>query len=175
MSSSPTSYRANELDDLGQARADADTAAIGDKDYALRNAIETHVRRPKPAKGHEATIFAWNSLQYTTEDRNLQEEAKGDLHGGQLHRANRAAREQGEQGRAPEGFERGGRMFRGGKTREGRDRGKGASGRRVEEDLYENFAAGRKPDFDALPVGKAVPEEVRAEDVWGEEILEEGP
>jgi hypothetical protein len=40
----------------------------------------------------EQEIFQWNTFQYETSDRNSREELKGDLHGGQLHRQNRAAR-----------------------------------------------------------------------------------
>jgi hypothetical protein len=85
------------------------------------------VAKGRAPRGLENAVFAWNSMAYTMDDdeRNVKEEAKGDLHGGQLHRANRAARGEtpafGGQGggRGGYGGERGGGM--GGRGRGGEE------------------------------------------------------
>ncbi|KAF2472860.1 uncharacterized protein BDR25DRAFT_283415 [Lindgomyces ingoldianus] len=79
------------LADLGQIRYDQDVAAIGDRDHAFFTQAPVHVASGRAPEGLEAQVFAWNLMQHTTEDRDDREELKGDLHGGQLHRANRAA------------------------------------------------------------------------------------
>ncbi|KAF1976538.1 hypothetical protein BU23DRAFT_528213 [Bimuria novae-zelandiae CBS 107.79] len=82
----------NEFADLGRARYDQDTAAVGDRDDALYANGPVLVRQGRAPAGMEQQIFAWSTFQFETDERNEREELKGDLHGGQLHRQNRAAR-----------------------------------------------------------------------------------
>lgn len=81
-----------ELADLGRERFDKDTAAIGDRDHALLLNAPVTVRQGRVSEGLEQHMFAWNAFGYVTDERDEREELKGDLHGGQLHRQNRAAR-----------------------------------------------------------------------------------
>ncbi|KAF1832056.1 hypothetical protein BDW02DRAFT_605126 [Decorospora gaudefroyi] len=82
-----------ELADLGRARFDQDTAAIGDRDLALYAAQPVVAPTGRAPKGLEDQVFAWNTFKFTTAEVDSREELKGNLHGGQLHRANRAVRE----------------------------------------------------------------------------------
>lgn len=154
-----------ELADLGAARFDHDTAAIGDKDYSLR---KTHTPIAVPAgrapKGLESQVFAWNTFQYTTTERNEKEEKKGDLHEGQLHRANRAAA-----GVPPPsmGWEGRPMTYGGG--------GAGAGGRGVNAGAkrgvtVDALCAGRKPEGNAPPVAKGFAEELEKGMFWEEKI-----
>ncbi|KAH8723707.1 hypothetical protein GQ44DRAFT_740926 [Phaeosphaeriaceae sp. PMI808] len=86
-----------ELADLGRARFDHDTAQITDRDSSLHSSDPVTVRPGRAPKGLENQVFAWNTFKYTTDEADDREELKGDLHEGQLHRQNRAAR--GEDGR----------------------------------------------------------------------------
>jgi hypothetical protein len=152
-----TSYNsATELADLGRDRYDHDTAAVGDRDHALFAGGPVNVRQGRASAGMGAQVFAWNTFQYETEDRNEREELKGDLHGGQLHRQNRAARGELQpppMERAPAG-----------------GRGRGARGRAARErqtDLGpDGLQAGMKPDYDAPPLAKGIPEELSADMFW---------
>ncbi|KAF2870463.1 hypothetical protein BDV95DRAFT_573880, partial [Massariosphaeria phaeospora] len=89
-------------------------------------------------------------------DINEREELKGDLHGGQLHRQNRAARmgpelePQPYAGRGGGGYGRGG----GGGGRGGRG---GRGGGPVAAD---SLCAGRKPPGDVPPLAKGYAEEL---------------
>ncbi|KAL5115129.1 hypothetical protein ACEQ8H_006965 [Pleosporales sp. CAS-2024a] len=85
--------QSTEMADLGQARFDHETAEVTDRDAALWVEQPVHVRQGRAPKGLEDKAFAWQTFKYTTEDRNEKEELKGELHEGQLHRQNRAARE----------------------------------------------------------------------------------
>lgn|SRR4051812_23572617 len=90
----PTYYDTQTyLHDLGRERFDQDVAAITDRDISLYSHAPTAVAKGRAPKGLEQQVFAWNTMQYTTEDKDEKEEKKGDLHGGQLYRQNRAARE----------------------------------------------------------------------------------
>jgi hypothetical protein len=81
-----------ELADLGRLRFDHDTAQATDRDAALFSHQPVTVRQGRAPKGLEGQVFAWNTFKFTTEERDEKEELKGDLHEGQLHRQNRAAR-----------------------------------------------------------------------------------
>ena len=81
-----------ELADLGRERFDQDTAEATDRDYALNSSQPVIARAGRAPRGLETQVFAWNTFKYTTEERDDREELKGDLHEGQLHRQNRAAR-----------------------------------------------------------------------------------
>ncbi|KAF2732915.1 hypothetical protein EJ04DRAFT_411037, partial [Polyplosphaeria fusca] len=123
----PTMPPTDELADLGRERYDRDTAAIGDRDFALHNphgVAAARIRQGRAPAGFEQQVFAWKTLAYTTEDRDEKEEAKGDLHGGQLHRRNRAvAMEQAG------GWEnRGGAVAAGGGSLRGMRGGRGGRG-----------------------------------------------
>ncbi|KAE8845711.1 hypothetical protein HRS9139_00278 [Pyrenophora teres f. teres] len=138
-----------ELADLGRARFDQDVAAIGDRDVALM----THG-------------------PYTTDEVNAREELKGDLHGGQLHRENRAARDgQGGMGYMGQMMGRGGGGSVWGGGRGGRGRG-GRGGVR-EEVQDEGLCAGRKPDVEAPPMAKGMAEEMDKSMFWDCPIIPE--
>lgn len=162
-----------ELFDLGIARFDQDTAAVGDRDFALHANQPVIARAGRAPRGLESQVHAWNTFQYTTDEVNGREELKGDLHGGQLHRENRAAAN--PQGMAPKGgggrgsrggFERGGR----GSARGGRAGGTGRGGGR-DDGQMEGLCAGRKPDFDAPPMAKGMAEEMDKSMFWDEPIV----
>lgn len=157
-----------ELADLGTARFDHDTAAVGDKDYALIS--YTHapvtVQAGRAPKGLESQVFAWNTFQYTTTERDEKEEKKGDLHEGQLHRANRAAAGipppvMAYDNRPASYGSGGGRGGRGG-------RGGGAAGRT--DGQLDALCAGRKPEGNAPPLAKGFAEELDKSMFWNEPI-----
>lgn len=169
-----------EIADLGAARFDHDVAAVGDRDYALnRPGQPVAVQAGRAPKGLESQVFAWNTFQYTTEDRNEKEEKKGDLHEGQLHRANRAAAGGGQMmgfentpptygnaGGGKGGF--GGRGgFGGGKggMRGGAGGPGGPGGGQMDA-----LCAGRKPDVHAPPLAKGFAEELDKSLFWDEPI-----
>ncbi|KAJ8117210.1 hypothetical protein OPT61_g1541 [Boeremia exigua] len=164
-----------ELADLGAARFDHDTAAVGDKDYALTG--HSHqpvtVQAGRAPKGLEGQVFAWNTFQYTTTERNEKEEKKGDLHEGQLHRANRAAQggpspSMGYENR-PASYGSGNGGTRGGRGGRGSKRGGaivvGASGQQPDA-----LCAGRKPAGNAPPLAKGFAEELDKSLFWDEPI-----
>ncbi|KAG9195192.1 hypothetical protein G6011_00312 [Alternaria panax] len=161
-----------ELADLGITRFDQDTAAIGDRDYALHADQPVIARAGRAPRGLESQVHAWNTFQYTTDEVNGREELKGDLHGGQLHRENRAAANpqammapmDGRGGRGA--FERGGR----GGSRVVRAGGGGRGGGRYDRQM-EGLCAGRKPDFDAPPMAKGMAEEMNRSMFWDGPIV----
>ncbi|KAJ4405197.1 hypothetical protein N0V91_005355 [Didymella pomorum] len=162
-----------ELADLGAARFDHDTAAVGDKDYALNsyNQAPVTVQAGRAPKGLENQVFAWNTFQYTTAERDEKEERKGDLHEGQLHRANRAALGvpppvMTHENR-PASYSSGGRGGRGGRGRRG-GRGGGAAGRNDAQ--LDALCAGRKPEGNAPPLAKGFSEELDRSMFWDEPI-----
>ena len=148
-----------ELADLGRERFDYDTAAIGDRDFALHCHQPVIVRSGCAPKGFESQVFAWNTFQYTTEERNDLEELKGDLHEGQLHRQNRAVRE----GSQPEPTMRGGARWSKGGRRGG--------GERADNGVPEALCAGRKPVGQAPPLAKGFAEELDKSMFWDEPIV----
>lgn len=156
--------------DLGRERFDQDVAAVGDRDTALH----TYHRQPvtiakgRAPKGMEAQVFAWNAMQYTTEDKDEKEEAKGDLHGGQLHRQNRAAREPPPAtfGAPPGLRDRSGRGGRGGR---GGGRGRGGGAFQVEEEGF--LRAAIKPDHPAPSLCKGFADELSADLFWDKPIV----
>jgi hypothetical protein len=175
-----------EIADLGAARFDHDVAAVGDRDYALnRPGQHVAVQAGRAPKGLESQVFAWNTFVYTTEERNEKEEKKGDLHEGQLHRANRAAAAAAGGGQVM-GFEnrpatygdggmRGG--FGGGKG--GFGGGRGGSGGRggmrggaggPDDGKMDALCAGRKPAVHAPPMAKGFAEELDKSLFWDEPI-----
>lgn len=161
-----------ELADLGTARFDHDTAAIGDKDYALTTHSHTPitVQAGRAPKGLESQVFAWNTFQYTTDERNEKEEKKGDLHEGQLHRVNRAAIGIQSGAMLDEGrlmSSRGGGAGRGrGAARGGRGGAPvGGGGGRLDP-----LCAGRKPEGNAPPLAKGFAEELDKSLFWDEPI-----
>ncbi|KAH6867956.1 hypothetical protein BKA58DRAFT_402377 [Alternaria rosae] len=175
----PTFYHNSaELFDLGITRFDQDTAAIGDRDFALHAQGPVLARAGRAPRGLESQVHAWNTFQYTTEEVNEREELKGDLHGGQLHRENRAAAggqgAGGMGGGGGRGFgggyggrcgERGGR----GAARGGRGGGVGRSGR--DDGMLEGLCAGRKPDYDCPPMAKGMAEEMDRSMFWDGPIV----
>jgi hypothetical protein len=147
-----------EIMDLGRERFDKDVAAANDRDTSLYYAPGTvNVHEGRAPKGMESKVWAWKTLQFTDEDKNRKEEMKGDLHGGQLHRQNRAARAPEESQRF--GGDGRGRPARGGKKPIVQDR----------ED--EGLVAGRKPDHDAPPLAKGFAEELDKSFFWDEPIV----
>lgn len=165
-----------ELFDLGRDRFDHDTALPVDRDYALNTARPVVVRSGRAPKGLENKVYEWSTFQFTTEERDEREELKGDLHEGQLHRQNRAAREGGDgggngmmggggDGRRGGGVEGGmGRGGRGG-GRGGRGGGEGGSGR------VDSLRAGMKPEIDAPPMAKGFAEELDKSMFWDGPII----
>jgi len=166
-----------ELFDLGITRFDQDTAAVGDRDFALHAQGPVLARAGRAPRGLESQVHAWNTFQYTTEEVNEREELKGDLHGGQLHRENRAAAGQGAGGMngggrggcgggyAGRGGDRGGR----GAARGGRGGGAGRGGR--DDGMMEGLCAGRKPDYDCPPMAKGMAEEMDKSMFWDGPIV----
>ena len=152
--------QSTELADLGRERFDKDTAAMGDRDVALFTQYPVAVRSGRIPKGLENQAFAWNTFQYVDEQRDSREELKGDLHGGQLHRQNRAARV----GPLPEPVVSG----RGKKGRAGAGLGGGNGGGNVEAEV---LCAGRKPEGKAPPLAKGFAEEMDKSMFWDEPIL----
>jgi hypothetical protein len=165
-----------EIADLGAARFDHDVAAVGDRDYALnRPGQHVAVQAGRAPRGLESQVFAWNTFQYMDGERNEKEEKKGDLHEGQLHRANRAAAAGGGQ---VMGFEnrpatygdggmRGGFGGRGGFDGRGGMRG-GAGG--PGDGKMDALCAGRKPAVHAPPLAKGFAEELDKSLFWDEPI-----
>jgi hypothetical protein len=165
-----------ELFDLGATRFDQDTAAVGDRDFALHTYQPVIARAGRAPRGLESQVHAWNTFQYTTDEVNEREELKGDLHGGQLHRENRAAAHpQGAGGMGRGGGFGGGYGGRGGErggrgaARGGRAGGAGRGGR--DDGQSEGLCAGRKPDYDAPPLAKGMAEEMDKSMFWDEPIV----
>ena len=177
MTSPTKSYFASsiEIADLGGARYDQETAAIGDRDYSLvRPGQQVAVQAGRAPKGLESQVFAWNTFQYTTEERNEKEELKGDLHEGQLHRANRAAAGGGQIGgfeNRPRVFGNTGGMGRGafGSGRGGRGGMRGGAGGPGGEQM-DALCAARKPAVHAPPMAKGFAEELDKSLFWDEPI-----
>ena len=158
-----------EVADLGRTRFDKDVAAIGDRDIALTSRRPVIAPTGCPPRGMESAVHAWTTFQYTTDEVDAREELKGDLHGGQLHRENRAAaqmtRGEGSMwgGDDAGGGGGGGRAARGG--RGGRNAGR-------EEVQHEGLCAGRKPDFPGPPMAKGMSQEMDKSMFWDTPILE---
>jgi hypothetical protein len=158
-----------ELADLGQARFDHDTAEVTNRDHALFSHQPVAVRQGRAPKGLESQVFAWNTFKYTTEERDDREELKGELHEGQLHRQNRAARE-------PEGFAaHGGGFGRGGIGRGGGGTPRGSRGGRLMRDdrndgMTDALCAGRKQG-ETPPLAKGFPEELSKDMFWDGPIV----
>lgn len=150
-----TPYISTEAADLGQERYDHDTAAIGDRDDALYTAGPVLVSQGRAPAGMEQQTFAWSTFQYETNERDGREELKGDLHGGQLHRQNRAAR--GEPTGPPPPRESRGRVGRGGAT--SGQQGGGNTG-------LTPLVCGRKGDDGTPKLAKGRPEELGEELFW---------
>lgn len=152
------------IHDLGRERFDHDVAAIGDRDTAFFASGPVNVAKGRAPMGMERQVFAWNTMHYTTEDKDDKEELKGDLHGGQLHRQNRAAR-------APPpkldmiggggGGGGGGMRRRGGANKAGG----------IDGGLEESLRAAMKPEHDAPPLAKGFAEELSADMFWSEPIV----
>jgi phytoene dehydrogenase-like protein len=158
-----------ELADLGQARFDHDTAEATDRDAALFSHQPIAVRQGRAPKGLENKVFAWNTFKYTTDERDDREELKGELHEGQLHRQNRAARE-------PEGFAvQGGRFgggARGGSEMKGGGGGRGAGNGGLEryDSRADALCAGRMQG-NTPPLAKGYAEELSKDMFWDEPIV----
>lgn len=143
-----------ELLDLGRTRFDTETAAPSDRDTALaRPGLHTALlpRVGHAPRGLEAQVHAWNTFQYTTDEMDVKEELKGDLHGGQLHRANRAAR-----GEDPVIREKG---------------GKGKAGKAGKGGDENDLCAGRKPEVGGAPMAKGMAEEMEKSMFWEKRII----
>ena len=161
-----------EVADLGRTRFDKDVAAIGDRDIALTSRRPVIAPTGRPPRGMESAVHAWTTFQYTTDEVDAREELKGDLHGGQLHRENRAAAQMtrgegsmwgGDDAGGGGGGGGGGRAARGG--RGGRNAGR-------EEVQHEGLCAGRKPDFPGPPMAKGMSQEMDKSMFWDTPILE---
>src|SRR5438132_589445 len=64
------------IHDLGRERFDQSTAEVGDRDAALFASQPVSVRKGRAPRGLEAQVFAWNTMKYTTEDRDNLAEMK---------------------------------------------------------------------------------------------------
>lgn len=81
------------------------TAAPTPLDHALQPHAHAHTHAGPPPlppqhgrapPGLETRVFAWRTFEYTTAERDVREEKKGELHGGVLWRMNReVGRERG--------------------------------------------------------------------------------
>jgi hypothetical protein len=162
-------HSSTELADLGRARFDHDTAEITDRDVALYANQPIAVRRGRAPRGKEGEVFAWQTFRYTTEERDDREELKGDLHEGQLHRQNRAAREEpGRGGVLGMGYSDAGhgRVLRGGL------RGGRGSRNEPKDPNADALCAGRKPEGKVVPpLAKGFAEELNKSMFWDEPIV----
>lgn len=149
-----------ELADLGAARFDHDTAAVGNKDYALTSNTPVTVQAGRAPRGLENQVFAWTTFQYTTAGRDEREEKKGDLHEGQLHRQNRAAVTAHSTSLAP-------------RAGDGCARGRqaGAGKRSNDNGQPDALCAGRKPEGNALPLAKGFAKELEKSMFWDQPIV----
>lgn len=155
----PTFFHGStELADLGRERFDHDTAAIDNRDFALYAQQPVDVKAGRAPAGLECKVFEWHTFQYTTEERDNREELKGNLHEGQLHRQNRAARE-GPQAEHVAGYNGKGKGK--GKARGGDDRG----------GQVDALWAGKKPEYDCPPLAKGFAEELDKSMFWDEPIV----
>ncbi|KAF2261289.1 hypothetical protein CC78DRAFT_583834 [Lojkania enalia] len=192
MSNNPNYYSPDiEIADLGAERFDQDVAAIGDRDHAFFATGSVNVAKGRAPKGLESQVFAWNQFAFVDEDKDVVAEMKGDLHGGQLHRANRAARESAmdiirEEGPMGGGYGGGGMGPMGGGRGEqgfgvagfgglgGKSRGKKKDG-----GIGGGFQAPKplraacKPPHDARPLAKGFAEELSADMFWNTPIAQE--
>lgn len=142
-----------ELHDLGATRFDRDTAAPSDRDTALlyRHAVVPVITpQGRAPPGLEAKVHEWTTFQFTTEDLDRVEELKGDLHGGMLHRVNRAAR----------GEVTGGAMIG--------NRGRGSNKETAQE---TKLCGGREGEGDAALVAKGMAEEMGKDMFWSGPIV----
>ncbi|KAH9871007.1 hypothetical protein J1614_006581 [Plenodomus biglobosus] len=163
---------ATELADLGRERFDHDTAQITSRDHALLSHAPVTVRAGKPPKGLEAKVFEWNVFQHTTAERDDREELKGDLHEGQLHRQNRAARETEGGGGGGGGFGGSVRGGFGGGGMGGFGSGRGKSAKVERDDgLADALCAGRKPEGGGAPLAKGFAEELDKSMFWDGPIV----
>ena len=96
-------------------------------------------------------------MQFVDEEKNSKEELKGDLHGGQLHRQNRAA----IQGPEPVPF--------GGMGAQGGGKGKGQVGKGPEGS--EGLTAAMAPAGDVWPCAKGFAEELDRSLFWDGPIV----
>ncbi|KAF2034228.1 hypothetical protein EK21DRAFT_49632, partial [Setomelanomma holmii] len=169
-------HSSTELADLGRARFDHDTAEATNRDAALFSAAPVAVRQGRAPKGLEDQVFAWNTFKYTTEERDDREELKGDLHEGQLHRQNRAARDPmagmggGMGGGGRGGMMGGGSMGRAGGVAGGGRGGTRSRGGRKEDAGSHTLCAGRKPAGEAPPLAKGFAEELDKSMFWDSPI-----
>jgi hypothetical protein len=176
----PIYSQATELADLGALRLDHDTAAPGDRDYALLHpsgAAHTVVTAGRAPRGLESQVFAWNAFKFTTEERSARDDAKADLHEGQLHRLNRAAGGGGASGPGGAwggggaGAGMGGRGWKWGGGGGGGSKG-GKMGGKMKESSEEGLCAGRKPDgVVSPPLAKGAAEELAKDLFWDGEIV----
>jgi hypothetical protein len=149
-------HSSTEVADLGRERFDHDTAEITDRDAALFSQQPVNVRQGRAPRGLENQVFAWNTFKYTTEERDDREELKGELHEGQLHRQNRAARDPG-----------GGSGFAGSSRDGGRGGAGGGRGGRRNEDsgMTDALRAGMK-EGEAPPLAKGIADELDKSMFW---------
>jgi hypothetical protein len=155
------------LYDLGNERYELAVADASDRDHAIMAQAPIHVAAGRAPQGLEQQVFAWNTLQYTDEDKDVKVEALGDLHAGQLHRANRAAVAPPPPGPPGMGMGmNGGGGGRGRGGRGGRGRGGGRGGAMARDPMWDPLIAGRKPSETCPPQAKGFPEELDKSLFW---------
>jgi hypothetical protein len=165
-SSSRTIFRSStEVADLGRERFDHDTAEITDRDAALFSQQPVNVRQGRAPRGLENQVFAWNTFKYTTDERDDREELKGELHEGQLHRQNRAARDSEGGGSGFAGSSRDGGRVGGGMGRGGAGGGRGGRNRNGDDGMADVLRAGMK-EGEAPPLAKGIPDELDKSMFW---------
>ncbi|KAH7128116.1 hypothetical protein B0J11DRAFT_483769 [Dendryphion nanum] len=142
--------------DLGRANFDAVVAEATDRDTALNLNTALHIPKKAPAAGREREVFAWNKFHHVDEHKNEKEELKGDLHGGQLHRANRMAR-----GEVP--------GYGGGNQPVGMDGGRGGRGGIMRGAMMRGARGGGREDMPPQAKGWAV--ELNKDLFWDEKIV----
>ena len=159
--------------DLGTSRYNTTVAAPDQKDLALRINAPVNVKQGRAPRGLEAQVFAWNTFELVTEDVDEDAEAAGDLHGGQLHRANRAAERvmMYGPGAEPEPM-----VGRGKIRRRGRGGRGGKGGGEAQEALPVGafgadgtLVAGRAFEPHALPCAKGIPDKSMKDLFYGED------
>lgn len=123
------------------------------------------VRQGRAPAGMEQQVFAWSTFQYETDERDDREERKGDLHGGQLHRQNRAAR--GEPTGPPPPRASSGRG-RGGRGRGGHNGLNGQNGQGAQDELQPKICARAQEGVPNLAKGK--PQELSDDLFWDKPI-----
>jgi hypothetical protein len=165
-----SNYYSSDLADLGSARFTQEVAAIDpQRDLALKAGHPVSIARGRAPPEKRGTVFAWNIFGQTTDDIDVKEQAKGDLHGGHLHRLNRAAAQMEQPPLFSSGPATG---HTSGWAKQGK-RGKGKQKEEKQEQIegVHYLQAASRPDHDAAPLAKGKAAELDNDLFWNEPIV----